>query len=131
MPEVHKVRYSAHDSLCLDYSSLSLFSFQPVNVEGLVMFVSSREQVKTANGMCPICRITLEDNHGAQRIFGLWRGLADTPAVLQSTTGTTVLTITAVTYNTDQGYSTSKTRYIPFCHLFIQTLTRCSTSVCR
>jgi hypothetical protein len=85
------------------------FSWQPANVEGLVMYVSNREQITTVRGLTPIRRVTMRDKSGAQRLFGLWRDHANIPAVLQSKPGSTVLIVTAVIYNREQGYSTSRT----------------------
>lgn len=94
---------------------------QPVNVEGIVMYVSNREQITTKNtGLCPIRRITLRDRTGAHRLFSLWRENADIPSVLQATVASTVLVLTDVTYNPDQGYSSSKTR-CSFASLFEST----------
>lgn len=84
-----------------------------MNIEGIVMYVGGRESVTTKNsGTCPICRITLRDEAGAHRMFSLWRKFADTPAVVQAKVASTVLIMTGVTYTSDQGYSTTKSRWI-------------------
>jgi hypothetical protein len=73
------------------------------------LYVSNREQITTKNaGLCPIRRVTLRDRTGAHRLFSLWRENADIPTVLEATVASTVLVFTNVTYNPDQGYSTTK-----------------------
>jgi hypothetical protein len=89
---------------------LSSLSHQPADVEGLVMYVSNQEQITTTRGLTPICRVTMRDKSGAQRLFGLWRDHANVPAVLQSKPGSIVLIMSGIIYNPEQGYSTSKSK---------------------
>jgi hypothetical protein len=99
--ELHLPMSSFHPYLLLQHA----------NVEGLAMYVSNRKQITTYNGLCPIRRITMRDNTGAHRVFGLWRDFANTSAVVLAKPGATVIVITDVVYNLDHGYLTSKTRY--------------------
>lgn len=42
------------------FADIKFIFLQPVNVEGLVMYVSNREQITTKTyGLCPIRRVTL------------------------------------------------------------------------
>jgi hypothetical protein len=94
------------------YKYFYVSSLQPVNVEGIVMYVRNREQTTTKNtGLSPIRRVTLRDRNGAQRLFSLWRENADIPGILQATVSSTVFVFTNITYNPDQGYSSSKGRF--------------------
>lgn len=76
------------------------------------MYVSNREQITTTRGLAPIRCVMLRDKTGAHRSFGLWRDFSNVPAVLQAKPGSTVLIFTSILYNPEQGYSTSRTRYI-------------------
>jgi hypothetical protein len=71
---------------------------QPVNVEGIIMYVSNREQITTKHtGICPIRRVTLQDRNGVHRLFSLLRDNADIPVILQATVASTVFVLTNVT----------------------------------